>query len=120
MDRRATVIGAILDALEQQNLEPRQYYPELGPGQQELSIQHAPMLEAADRQIAVRETVRAVALQHGLTASFAPKPFADQAGSGCHVHMSLWNGGHNVLHQPSAPVGLSTTGRPFVAGVAEH
>src|SRR6266849_910643 len=105
MDRQAAVIGAIMDALEQQNLEPRQYYPELGPGQQELSIQHAPMLQAADRQIAVRETVRAVTLQHGLTASFAPKPFADQAGNGCHVHMSLWNGDRNALYDASASSG---------------
>jgi len=120
MDRQGAVIGAILDALEQQNLEPRQYYPELGPGQQELTIQHAPMLQAADRQIAVRETVRAVALQHGLTASFAPKPFADQAGNGCHVHMSLWNGNRNALYDPSSSTGLSTSGRAFVAGILTH
>src|SRR5437870_3419060 len=120
MDRQATVIGAILDALDQQNLEPRQYYPELGPGQQELSIQHAPMLQAADRQIAVRETVRAVALQHGLTASFAPKPFADQAGSGCHVHMSLWNGDRNAMYDPSGALGLSKLGRAFVGGILQH
>src|SRR2546429_8986726 len=106
MDRQAAVIGAILDALEQQGLQPSQYYPELGPGQQELSIQHAPMLQAADRQIAVRETVPAVALQHGLTASFAPKPFADQAGSGCHVHMSLWAGARNAPDDRSARIGL--------------
>ena len=120
MDRQGAVIGAILDALEQQHLEPRQYYPELGPGQQELSIQHAPMLQAADRQIAVRETVRAVALQHGLTASFAPKPFADQAGSGCHVHMSLWNGDRNAMYDPSGALGLSKLGRAFVAGILQH
>src|SRR2546429_6881755 len=117
MDRQAAVIGAILDALEQQGLQPSQYYPELGPGQQELSIQHAPMLQAADRQIAVRETVRAVALQHGLTASFAPKPFADEAGSGCHVHMSLWSGNRNAVYDPAGPHGLSTLGRAFVARV---
>jgi glutamine synthetase len=120
MDRQGAVIGAILDALEQQNLEPRQYYPELGPGQQELSIQHAPMLQAADRQIAVRETVRAVALQHGLTASFAPKPFPDEAGSGCHVHISLWNGNRNAMYDSARALGLSTLGRGFVAGVLEH
>ena len=120
MDRQATVIGAILDALDQQGLQPRQYYPELGPAQQELSIQHAPLLEAADRQVAVRETVRAVALQHGLVASFAPKPFADQAGSGCHVHLSLWNGDQNMLYDASAQFGLSALGRSFVAGVLQH
>jgi glutamine synthetase len=120
MDRQGAVIGAILDALDQQGLQPRQYYPELGPSQQELSIQHSPLLEAADRQIAVRETVRAVAMQHGLVASFAPKPFADQAGNGCHVHMSLWNGDHNVMYDPAGQLGLSALGRSFVAGVLKH
>ena len=120
MDRAGGVIGAILDALEQQSLQPRQYYPELGPAQQELSIQHAPLLQAADRQIAVRETVRAVALQHGLIASFAPKPFADQAGSGCHVHLSLWIGDRNAMYDPNGQLGLSRLGRSFVAGVLTH
>jgi glutamine synthetase len=120
MDRQATVIGAILDALEQQGLQPRQYYPELGPAQQELTIQHAPLLEAADRQVAVRETVRAVAMQHGLVASFAPKPFPDQAGSGCHVHMSLWTGDRNMLYDAAGQLGLSSLGRSFVAGILEH
>jgi glutamine synthetase len=120
MDRQAAVIGGILDALDQQGLQPRQYYPELGPSQQELSIEHAPLLEAADRQVAVRETVRGLALQHGLIATFAPKPFADQAGSGCHVHMSLWNGDRNMLYDAAGQFGLSALARSFIAGILQH
>jgi glutamine synthetase len=120
MDRQAAVIGAILDALDQQGLQPRQYYPEYGPAQQELSIQHAPVLEAADRQVAVRETVRAVALQQGLVATFAPKPFENLPGSGCHVHLSLWNGDQNVMYDPAAELGMSRLARSFIAGVLQH
>jgi glutamine synthetase len=120
MDRAGAVIGEILDALERQGLAPRQYYPELGPGQQELSIQHAPLPTAADRQIAVRETVRGVAYRHALVASFAPKPFPDQAGSGCHVHLSLWRDGRNLLHDPEGALGLSALGRAFAAGILVH
>jgi glutamine synthetase len=120
MDREAAVIGEILEALDRQGLEPRQYYPELGPAQQELSINHTTLLTAADRQIAVRETARGVALRHGLIASFAPKPFPDQAGSGCHVHMSLWRDGRNVMYDRFGELGLSTLGRGFVAGVLTH
>ena len=68
MDRQGTVIGAIIDALEQQGLQPRQYYPELGPPNRSSRFSTRPCCEAADRQIAVRETVRAIALQHGLVA----------------------------------------------------
>lgn len=120
MDRQSAVIGEIMEALDRQGLQPRQYYPELGPGQQELSIQHAPLPAAADRQIAVRETVRGVALRHGLTASFAPKPFPDQAGSGCHVHLSLWRDGRNLMYDPEGQLGLSRLGRSFVAGLLAH
>ena len=120
MDRAGEVIGDILDALDRQGLEPRQYYPELGPSQQELSIQHVDVLSAADRQIMVRETVRAVALQHGLVATFAPKPFPDQAGSGCHVHLSVWRGDRNAFYDPQGQLGLSQFGRQFVAGILDH
>jgi glutamine synthetase len=120
MDRAGDVVGAILDALDQQGLQPRQYYPELGPAQQELTIDHSPLLAAADRQIAVRETLRGVALQHGLVASLAPKPFPDQAGNGCHVHLSIWRGDRNALYDPHGQLGLSRLGRSFVAGVLRH
>jgi glutamine synthetase len=120
MNRAGPFVTEVLEALDRLGLAPRQYYPELGPGQQELSVQHAPLLAAADRQIAVRETVRGVAQRHGLVASFAPKPFPNQAGSGCHVHLSLWRDGRNLLYEAGAPLGLSVLGRQFVAGVLAH
>lgn len=120
MDRQGPVVLDMLDALHHQGLEPRQYYPELGPGQQELTINHAPLPAAADRQIAVRETVRAVARRHGLIASFTPKPLPEQAGSGCHVHLSLWRGGRNIMHNPDGALGLSTIAQQFVAGILAH
>jgi glutamine synthetase len=120
MDRAGDVIGDILDALEQQGISPRQYYPELGPAQQELTVQHAPLLQAADYQIAVRETVRGVSRKHGLIASFAPKPFADQAGSGCHVHMSLWRGDRNAMYDANGQLGISRLARSFIAGILAH
>jgi glutamine synthetase len=53
-------------------------------------------------------------------ASFAPKPFADQAGSGCHVHLSLWSGDHNALYDPHGQLGMSRLGRAFIAGILDH
>jgi len=120
MDRAGPVIGEIMDALEAQGMQVRQYYPELGPSQQELSIQHASLVTAADHQVAVRETARGVALRHGLVASFAPKPFPNQAGSGCHAHLSLWRDGRNLMYDPAGELGLSPLGRSFVAGILAH
>jgi glutamine synthetase len=83
----------LVRALQAQGLEVEQYYPELGHGQQELSIRHAPALRAADNQVWYRETARGVAWRQGLWASLAPKPVPDQAGNGAHLHASLWGSG---------------------------
>jgi glutamine synthetase len=116
------VIADIVDALVAQGMEVEQYYPELGHGQQELSVHHADALRAADNQLRYRETVRAVAWRHGLYASLAPKPWPDQAGNGAHLHWSLWDpqGGQNLLYDPAQPFGLSALGQQFVAGVLDH
>jgi glutamine synthetase len=122
MQTSAVVIDEIVDALGKQGLRVEQYYPELGSGQQELSIGYAPALRAADNQILYRETIRAVAFKHGYFASFAPKPWPDQAGNGCHLHLSVWDptGEENLFFDRSAPYQLGPLGRSFAAGVLEH
>jgi glutamine synthetase len=118
----AEVMDDIIAALEMQNISIDAYYPELGHGQHELPIRHAPALKAADNQIWFRETVRNVAHQHGLLASLAPKPLPDQAGNGCHIHWSVWDmaGETNLLYDPADPYKLSRLGYHFIAGVLAH
>jgi len=122
MNIAAPVIDEIVAALESQGLTVEQYYAELGWGQQELSIRHAPALQAADNHIIYRETVRGVALRHGRYASFAPKPWADQAGNGCHLHFSGWNTDLSVnrFYDGSAQYNISTLARQFMAGILDH
>jgi glutamine synthetase len=112
----------VVKALKAQGLVVEQVINEYGPGQQEISIRHAPALRAADNQLKLRDTVRGVALQHGLLASFAPKPFPDAIGSGCHVHLSLWDRttGRNLLYDPQDGRGLSDLGRHFIGGLLHH
>lgn len=120
MDRNQDVIDEIAEALIAQGMPVEQYYPESGFGQQEISILYTHALAAADQQIAFRETVKAIAFQHNLKASFLPKIFANQAGSGCHLHLSLWYNGQNLLPDPQQPLGLSKTARHFIAGILHH
>jgi glutamine synthetase len=111
----------LVNAMEAQGLTVEHYYPELGHGQHELSIRHADALRAADNQVLYRETVRGVAFRHGLWASLAPKPIPDQAGNGCHLHVSLTAGdGSNVFVDPADGFGLSETGYHFIGGVLAH
>ena len=122
----APIIDDIIRCLELQDIQVEQFMPELGPGQQELSIAHADALRAADTVILVRETVRAVATQYGALASFAAKPFLDQAGSGAHIHFSLWgasgspDSGRNLLYDASGRGGISALGYQFIGGVLAH
>ncbi len=110
----------LVDALNQQGLEVEHYHPELGHGQQEVSISHAAALRAADNHVLLRETARAVAIRHGLWASFAPKPLLHQAGNGAHLHASLWSDGSNAFADGSCRFGLSAVGSRFMAGVLAH
>jgi glutamine synthetase len=108
---------ALEAALDEQGIRLEQYYAELGHGQQELSTAHAPALQAADEQLLVRESIRAVATDHGMIGSLAPKPWPENAGNGGHVHFSLWEGERNRFY---APDGLSELALAFVAGVLAH
>ena len=117
----------LVQALEAQQLAVEHYYPELGHGQQEVVIRHAPALRAADNHVLYRETVRGVAFRRGVWASLAPKPIPDQAGNGTHLHGSLFElgpdgapGGRNVFADASDRYGLSETGYHFIGGLLAH
>jgi len=126
LDDQAEVIDAILEALESEGVSIELFHAELGPSQQELSIHYADVLRAADNACLVRETVRGVARTFDLRATFAPKPFLDQAGSGAHIHLSLWGNsgsehtGKNLFYDPTQRGGLSEFGKYFTGGVLHH
>jgi glutamine synthetase len=124
----------LVRALQAQGLTVEQYYPELGHGQQELSIRHAPALRAADNQVWFRETARGVAWRQGLWASLAPKPVPDQAGNGAHLHASLWGSGglknslpenragsgQNAFWDAGDARGLSEVAYHWIGGLLAH
>ncbi|WP_336209165.1 glutamine synthetase family protein [Nonomuraea sp. LPB2021202275-12-8] len=104
----------LMRALETQGLRVEHCHPELGPGQQEVSVRHAPALRAADNHVLYRETVRGVAMRMSMWASLAPKPLADQAGNGAHLHLSLWRESRNLFG------GDSEVRDWFVGGLLAH
>ena len=113
-------------AIQAQGMAVELYHPELGHGQQELSIRHAPALAAADHQVWYRETARGVAWRQGLWASLAPKPLPDQAGNGAHCHFSAWTipdgatTARNAFYDAGDRYGLSRVAYHFIGGVLEH
>ncbi|MEX0709109.1 MAG: glutamine synthetase family protein [Woeseia sp.] len=74
---------------------------EFAPGQFEINLHHVdnPVL-ACDHAVLLKRAVKAVARQHGFVACFMAKPFAEDSGSGLHIHMSLVDSkGRNYFSQ---------------------
>ena len=119
-DAAHDVLCDLVDVLNDMELDVALVYPESGPGQYEVSIRHAAALASADRHVLVREGIRGVARRHGLAASFAPEPFADSAGSGCHLHMSVWRDGQNLFYDERDRLRLSPLAYAWIGGVLAH
>jgi glutamine synthetase len=64
--------------------------------------------------------VHEVAAEHGVHATFMPKPHVDWPGSGMHTHISLFEGETNAFYEPGSQHQLSRTGRQFIAGLLRH
>lgn len=99
-------------------IEARWLHSELGEGQQEIEIDFTDLSRAADKLVLFKLLVHRRAAQYGVEATFMPKPFLDQAGSGLHCHIQVWQNGRNLLGQSDGS--LSNHGHYFVAGLLKH
>jgi len=91
-------------------------------GQFEQNFLFDDALVSCDRAIFFRYMVHTLAEQHGMVATFMPKPFTNLTGNGCHFHMSLWDGETNLFLDEDDPrgLGLSGTAYHFVGGLKKH
>ncbi len=89
--------------------------------QYEINLKHSPALDSADRAFLLKAAVKEIAVREGLLATFMGRPFADQGGSGFHVHLSLADsGGQNAFGDETGADGLSPLAAQFIAGVIAH
>ncbi|MEU6646538.1 type I glutamate--ammonia ligase [Saccharomonospora sp. NPDC046836] len=109
-----------IEALEAMGISVEFSHHEGAPGQQEIDLRYADALTMADNVMTFRYVVKEVALTQGVRASFMPKPFSNQPGSGMHTHVSLFEGDRNAFYSPEDPYELSETGKAFVAGLLHH
>ncbi len=95
---------------------------ECGIGQHELNVHHAGTLEMADRHVVYKQCLKEVADQMGISVSFMAKIAATQAGSSCHIHLSLWRDGVNAFagEEQFGPIRCSSMFRWFLAGWLRH
>ncbi|MDQ2589231.1 MULTISPECIES: type I glutamate--ammonia ligase [Saccharothrix] len=109
-----------IEALEAMGISVEFSHHEGAPGQQEIDLRYADALTMADNVMTFRYVIKEVAITQGVRASFMPKPFSDQPGSGMHTHVSLFEGDRNAFYDAEDPYQLSDTGKMFVAGLLKH
>ncbi len=120
-DEAAHVRTALMDALDLMGLEVEVGHHEVALGQHEIDFRFADALKTADNVLTLKYTVKAIAAQHGLTASFMPKPVFGINGSGMHCHQSLFDKkGTNLFFNSKDDVHLSKTAYAFIAGQLAH
>ncbi|WP_109004266.1 glutamine synthetase family protein [Streptomyces rishiriensis] len=107
----------LLAACAAQGVGVEQIHPEYAPGQFEISVGALDPVAAADRSVLVRQTIRAVALRHGLRVSFSPAVLARGVGNGGHVHLSAWREGVNLHTGGERRHGMTADAEAFAAGV---
>jgi glutamine synthetase len=115
--QRSDYLLDVAAALTEQGVALEQIHPEYSPGQFEVSVAAADPVAAADDLVLVRETIRAVSARHGFRVSFSPKVLAEGVGNGGHVHISVWQGEHNLFSGGTGRFGLTPVGESFAAGV---
>lgn len=111
---------AIVEALEHMGFEVEAAHHEVAPSQHEIDFRYADALRTADNIVTFKFVVKTVAMQHGLHATFMPKPIAGINGSGMHTHLSLFRDGVNAFYDPSDSYNLSNVAKGFLAGLIEH
>lgn len=120
-DAAARIRTKLILALNEMGLDVEVGHHECALGQHEIDFKFADALKTADNIQLMKATVKAIAAQEGIIASFMPKPVFGENGSGMHCHQSLGDlNGVNLFFEASKDMFLSDMARSFIAGQLEH
>jgi glutamine synthetase len=111
--------GAVRRALAASGVPVENSKGEWGKGQHELNIRYADVLEMADRQVVYKQCLKETADRMGLAVTFMAKLDEAQAGSSCHLHLSLWRGRRSAFAGRKRGEGSAVFGQ-FLAGWIAH
>jgi glutamine synthetase len=117
--QNARLVHDILDACSSLQVGLEGLHTETGPGVYEAAIVVEDALEAADQAALFKTTVKEIASRYECVATFMARWSADHAGSGGHLHQSLWSpdGETNLFHNAESERGLSVLMRQYLGGV---
>ncbi len=119
--RQYPLISEICDCMIKLDWNPYQNDHEDANGQFEMNWDYDDALKTADRHVFFKYMTKALAEQHGLRATFAPKPFLNLTGNG-HAHVSIWDktGKKNLFLSKNDDLGLSKLAYQFLGGIMQH
>jgi len=121
VDEAVRVRTELMDALLGMGLEVEMGHHEVALGQHEIDFRYENALQTADNILTLKYTVKAIAAQHGLIASFMPKPIFGINGSGMHCHQSIFDrNGENLFYNQDDEYRLSELAYGFIAGQLNH
>jgi glutamine synthetase len=112
----------MVDALEAFGIRVEAAHHEVAEGQHEIDFEYSDALRTADNAVTFKFALKAIAQQHGLYATFMPKPIHGINGSGMHTHQSLYSIAEkrNAFADAANPYGLSDVARSYMAGILAH
>ncbi len=110
----------ICSILEEMGIKVAASHHGLAPAQHQITLVADEALRMADNFITLKYVVKSMAQQHGLLASFMPKPIFGINGSGLHINMALFRGTKNVFSDETDKEGLSQSAYRFIAGIMEN
>ena len=119
VDSAMDIRGEMVSTMLEMGLPMDKHHHEVAAAQHELGLTYGGLVETADRMQIYKYVVHMVAHAYGKTATFMPKPIAQDNGSGMHTHMSIWKGG-KPLFAGNGYAGLSETALYFIGGVIKH
>lgn len=120
VDRGEEVRRDIVHHLETMGFEVEAAHHEVAPGQHEIDFKYADAITTADNLMTFRFVVRKIASQHGMHATFMPKPFFGMNGSGMHCHQSLFKGEVSAFYSRTSEYQLSKTAIHYIGGLLSH
>ena len=119
VDSAQDLRGEMLEVMGQLGMEPEKHHHEVAPGQHELGLKFSDLLTMADRMQLYKYVIHNVADAYGKTATFMPKPYFGDNGSGMHCHQSIWKDGQ-PLFAGDKYAGLSDMCLWYIGGVIKH
>ena len=118
LDMSENIRRDIVLTLEEMCIKIKSSHHEIAKAQHEIDFTDQDALKCADAIQTFRMAVKTLAKRHGLSASFMPKLFENENGSGMHFKISVFDDNGKNIFEDNAM--LSAKAKSTIAGILHH